>query len=247
MSFGIKAMDTDIYHRKGTMSDTLVIIPAFNEEKNIVNVIEMLTATLSGIDYIIINDGSTDFTSAICKENSFNTINLPVNLGLAGAFQTGMKYAHRMGYRFAVQFDGDGQHRPEYIPEMRRRCKDYDIVIVSRFVEKKKPLSLRMIGSRLISFAIRLNTGVMVSDPTSGMRMYNEKLIAEFALRLNYAPEPDTISYLLKQGIRLCEIQGEMDERVAGISYLTPFNAIKYMFRMLSSIMIIQNFREKIR
>ena len=229
------------------MSDTLVIIPAFNEEKNIVNVIKRLTSTLSDTDYVIVNDGSTDSTSKICRENSFNTIDLPVNLGLAGAFQTGMKYAYNKGYRFAVQFDGDGQHRPEYIPKMRKMCESCDIVILSRFVEKKKPFSLRMLGSRLISFAIKLNTGVWVSDPTSGMRMYNEKLIAEFALRLNYAPEPDTISYLLKQGIKVCEIQGEMDERVAGVSYLTPVNAAKYMFRMLSSIMIIQNFREKIR
>ena len=116
---------------------------------------------------------------------------------------------------------------------------------MSRFVTKKKPFSMRMLGSRLISLAINLSTGVTIHDPTSGMRMYNEKLIAEFALRLNYAPEPDTVSYLIKQGMKVCEIQGEMDERVAGISYLTPINAMKYMFRMLTSIIIIQSFREK--
>ena len=227
------------------MSDTLVIIPAFNEEKNIANVIERLTNTLNDVDYIIVNDGSVDDTSRICKENNFNIIDLPVNLGLAGAFQTGMKYAYKHGYKYAVQFDGDGQHRPEYIPTMRKKCAECDIVIVSRFITKKKPFTLRMIGSRLISLAINLSTGVTVHDPTSGMRMYNEKLIAEFALRLNYAPEPDTVSYLIKQGMKVCEIQGEMDERAAGISYLTPINAIKYMFRMLTSIIIIQSFREK--
>ena len=207
--------------------------------------IERLTSTLDDVDYVIVNDGSADNTSKICRENNFNIIDLPVNLGLAGAFQTGMKYAHRHGYKYAVQFDGDGQHRPEYIPTMRKKCEECDIVIVSRFVTKKKPFSPRMIGSRLISFAIKLSTGVTIKDPTSGMRMYNKKLIAEFALRLNYAPEPDTISYLIKQGIRVCEIQGEMDERVAGISYLTPINAAKYMFRMLCSIIFIQSFREK--
>lgn len=227
------------------MSDTLVIIPAFNEEKNIVNVIKRLTSMLSDIDYVIVNDGSVDATSEICKKNNFNIIDLPVNLGLAGAFQTGMKYAYQNGYKYAVQFDGDNQHRPEYIPDMRKKCESCDIVIVSRFVEKKKPFTLRMLGSRLISWSIRLSTGVKINDPTSGMRMYNEKLIAEFALRLNYAPEPDTISYLIKQGIKVCEIQGEMDERLAGTSYLNPINACKYMFRMLSSIIIIQRFREK--
>lgn len=227
------------------MSDTLVIIPAFNEEKNIANVIERLTNTLNDVDYVIVNDGSIDATSKICKERGFNIIDLPVNLGLAGAFQTGMKYAYKHGYKYAVQFDGDGQHRPEYIPTMRKKCEECDIVIVSRFVTKKKPFSMRMLGSRLISLAIKISTGATIHDPTSGMRMYNEKLITEFALRLNYAPEPDTVSYLIKQGMKVCEIQGEMDERVAGISYLTPINAMKYMFRMLTSIIIIQSFREK--
>ena len=102
------------------MADTLVIIPAFNEEKNIVNVIERLTSTLNDVDYVIVNDGSIDNTSKICKEKAFNIIDLPVNLGLAGAFQTGMKYAHKHGYKYAVQFDGDGQHRPEYIPDAKK-------------------------------------------------------------------------------------------------------------------------------
>jgi len=229
------------------MADTLVIIPAFNEEKNIVNVIERLTSTLNDVDYVIVNDGSIDNTSKICKEKAFNIIDLPVNLGLAGAFQTGMKYAHKHGYKYAVQFDGDGQHRPEYIPDTRGIKVTGLTDIVSRFVTKKKPLTPRMLGSRLISLAIKLSTGATIHDPTSGMRMYNEKLITEFALRLNYAPEPDTISYLIKQGVKVCEIQGEMDERVAGISYLTPINAAKYMFRMLCSIIFIQSFREKKR
>ena len=227
------------------MADTLVIIPAFNEEKNIANVIERLTNTLEDVDYVIVNDGSIDSTSKICRERGFNIIDLPVNLGLAGAFQTGMKYAYKHGYKYAVQFDGDGQHRPEYIPEMRKKCEECDIVIVSRFVTKKKPFTMRMLGSRLIALAIKISTGATIHDPTSGMRMYNEKLITEFALRLHYAPEPDTVSYLIKQGMRVCEIQGEMDERVAGISYLTPINAAKYMFRMLCSIIFIQSFREK--
>lgn len=225
------------------MSDVLVIIPAFNEEKNIVSVVEGLTAALKDVDYVVVNDGSTDATAAICRERGFSLIDLPVNLGLAGAFQTGMRYAHARGYRYAVQFDGDGQHRPEYIPKMKECCREKDIVILSRFVSKKKPLTLRMLGSRLIALGIFLTTGVKLTDPTSGMRMYNERLIAEFALRLNYAPEPDTISYLIKQGMGVAEIQGHMVERSGGVSYLTPVNALRYMARMLTSILVIQNFR----
>ena len=121
----------------------------------------------------------------------------------------------------------------------------YDIVIGSRFVTKKKPHSMRMLGSNLISLATRLTTGRKVKDPTSGMRMFNKKMIAEFALNLNYGPEPDTISYLLKQGATIAEVQGEMDERIAGESYLNLSRSVMYMLRMLMSILFIQNFRKR--
>lgn len=171
---------------------------------------------------------------------------MAVNLGLAGAFQTGLKYAYRKGYDYAIQFDADGQHRAEYIAPMLEKIKEgYDIVIGSRFVTEKKPHSMRMLGSRLISVATRLTTGKKVKDPTSGMRMFNKKMIAEFALNLNYGPEPDTISYLLKQGATIAEVQVQMDERIAGVSYLNVTKSMMYMLRMLLSILFIQNFRKR--
>ena len=121
----------------------------------------------------------------------------------------------------------------------------YDIVIGSRFVDSKKDHSMRMIGSRLITAAIRLTTGVMVTDPTSGMRMFNREMIREFALNINYGPEPDTVSYLLKQGATIAEVQVEMDERIAGESYLNLTKSMMYMLRMLLSILLIQNFRKR--
>lgn len=121
----------------------------------------------------------------------------------------------------------------------------YDIVIGSRFVTEKKPHSMRMLGSNLISAAMKLTTGRRVKDPTSGMRMFNKKMIAEFALNLNYGPEPDTVSYLLKQGATIAEVQVEMDERIAGESYLNMTKAMMYMLRMLLSILFIQNFRKR--
>ena len=171
-------------------------------------------------------------------------MDLPVNLGLAGCFQAGMKYAYEHGYAYAIQFDGDGQHRPEFIGRMREKMDEgYDIVIGSRFVDRPKDMSIRMIGSRLISFAIRLTTGVKIADPTSGMRMFNREMIKEFALKLNYGPEPDTISYLLKQGAKIAEVPVVIDERTGGESYLKPMVAVKYMTRILLSILLIQNFR----
>ena len=226
------------------MNDILVIIPAFNEEMNITFVAENLIRNHPGLDYVIVNDGSQDRTAEICRRHSYHMLDLPVNLGLAGAFQAGMRYACEKGYRYAVQFDGDGQHRAEYIVPMREKMDEgYDIVIASRFVTEKKPHSLRMIGSRLIAAAIFLTTGQKINDPTSGMRMYNEKMIRIFAKKINYAPEPDTLSLLMRHGAKTAEIQAVMDLRTAGVSYLTPFVAASYMVRTLISILFIQRFR----
>ena len=224
----------------------LLIIPAYNEQDSIVRVIENLKNNFPQYDYVIINDGSADSTPEICRAKGYELIDLPVNLGLAGAFQTGLKYAYQKGYDYAVQFDADGQHLPEYIESMLDKMQEgYDIVIGSRFVTEKKPNSLRMLGSNMISIAMKLTTGRKINDPTSGMRMFNKKMIEEFALNMNYGPEPDTVSYLLKQGATIAEVQVRMEERIAGASYLTLGRSIMYMMRMLISILLIQNFRKR--
>ena len=104
-----------------------------------------------------------------------------------------------------------------------------------------------MLGSRLISGAIKLTTGKRIKDPTSGMRMYNRRCMEAFSREINYGPEPDTISYLMKNGYKVEEVQAEMQERMAGSSYLTFTRSIKYMTKMLASILIIQNFRKRTR
>ena len=226
------------------MNEVLVIIPAYNEEANIGRVAEGLVRDHPELDFVVVNDGSADRTAEICRENGYRLLDLPVNLGLAGAFQAGMKYADRKGYRFAVQFDGDGQHRAEFIAPMREKMEEgYNIVIASRFVTEKKPHSLRMVGSRIIAAAIRLSSGASLKDPTSGMRMYHRRMIHLFANQINYPPEPDTVSWLVKNGAKVAEVQAYMDERTAGVSYLTPMNAIRYMTRTLISILFIQSFR----
>lgn len=228
------------------MKSVLVIIPAYNEQDNIKRVVDNLIENYPEYDYVVVNDGSKDDTKKICIENGYRLLDLPVNLGLAGGFRGGMKYAYEMGYDYAIQFDADGQHRPEYIgPILEKMQEGYDIVIGSRFVTKKKDASLRMLGSRLIALAIRLTTGVKVKDPTSGMRMFNKAMIKECATNINYGPEPDTVSFLMKNGARVAEVQAEMDERIAGESYLNVVNSIAYMVRMLISIVVIQNFRKR--
>ena len=224
----------------------LIIIPAYNEEESIEQVVENLTQNYPQYDYVVVNDGSRDKTAALCREKGYHLVDQPINLGLSGAFQTGMKYAYLNGYDAALQFDADGQHLPEYIKPMAEKlCEGYDIVIGSRFAKKRKPFSARMVGSFLISLAIRLTTGKKITDPTSGMRMYGRRMIFEFATQMNRTPEPDTISYLIRCGAKAAEVQVEMAERTAGESYLNFANSIKYMLRMGISILLIQQFRGK--
>lgn len=228
------------------MNKLLIVIPAYNESENIERVVNNLIENYPQYDYVIVNDGSKDDTLEVCKRNHYHVIDLPINLGLAGGFRAGAKYANRMGYDYMIQFDADGQHLPEYIaPMLERMAEGNDIVIASRFVTEKKPFTARMLGSRLISGVIRLTTGAKLTDPTSGMRMYNRRMIAAFASELNFGPEPDTISYLVKNGAKVAEIQANMNERIAGTSYLNWARSIQYMVRMLISILVIQNFRKR--
>jgi len=225
----------------------LIIIPAYNEAENIERVIKNLSEKFPCYEYIIVNDGSTDDTALICEANNYQFINLPVNLGLAGAFQTGMQYAYQNGYEAALQFDGDGQHDPIYIEDMISTMKETgaDIVIGSRFYNKKKPLGLRMLGSRLIALAIRISAHKKISDPTSGFRLFNRSILEEFAYNVNFGPEPDTVAYLIKNGAKAHEIQVDMNDRIAGESYFNAIKSVQYMMRMLFSIILIQHFRKR--
>lgn len=228
------------------MSKLLIVIPAYNEADNIVRVVQDLIDHYPQYDYVVVNDGSRDRTAALCREHGFKLIDLPVNLGLAGAFQTGLRYAAENGYDCALQFDGDGQHQPRFIAPMLKLLEGgADIVIGSRFITVKKPKSLRMLGSYLISWAIRLTTGRAICDPTSGMRMYSRRMLEEFAQNLNYGPEPDTISYLIKNGAVVRELQVEMSERAGGESYFNFARSVEYMLKMGLSILLIQWFRKR--
>ena len=220
---------------------TLIIIPAYNEEKNIIRVVEYLKEVCPAYDYVVINDGSTDRTAALCECRHFHLISLPTNLGLAGAFQTGMRYAREKGYECVIQFDADGQHRPEYVSVLEQKIKDgWDIAIASRFEEKKKPKTMRMMGSNLIQAILKITTKQTIKDPTSGMRAFSQSMIEKMYRGNNVGPEPDTIAWLIRGGAKVVEIQAEMDERIAGTSYLTFGRSISYMLHMSLSICLIQ-------
>lgn len=222
----------------------LLIIPAYNEEESIARVVGMLESEYPQYDYIIVNDGSKDATASVCRQYGFRFLDLPLNLGLAGAFQAGLKYAYQHDYDCALQFDADGQHRPEYIEPMVAALDDADIVIGSRFVDEPKPRSLRMFGSNLIEFMLKLTTGVKINDPTSGMRAYDRRMIEVLAFGPDLGPEPDTLAYLIrKKRARIAEVQVSMDERAAGESYLNFRTSTAYMARVALSVLLIQFFR----
>lgn len=226
----------------------LIIIPAYNEAENIERVVNNLIENYPEYNYVIVNDGSSDDTRKICARNNYNFLDLPVNVGLAGAIRAGIRYANYHGYDYAVQIDGDGQHDPKYISDMVIKMQESkaDIVIGSRFKTEKKPHSMRMLGSRIIAKAIWLTTkGKKIEDVTSGMRLFNKRMIKNFGYNMHYSPEPDTIAYLLNCGIKIEEIQVEMYERIAGTSYLNLKNSIWYMLKMLFSILIFQWVRNK--
>lgn len=229
-------------------SKVLAIIPAFNEEDNIVSTVEDLLANAPGVDYVVINDGSRDRTAPICEERNYNLISLPVNLGLAGAFQTGMKYALRHGYDYAIQFDADGQHSAAYVWPMVEKAREAgaNIVIGSRFCAQKKPVSARMAGSILITAMTRLTTGQRIQDPTSGMRLFDKAMIPLFAEENDFSPEPDTIALALRSGAKVSEVEVEMRDRVAGESYLSFTRSMSYMLRVCISMLFVQWFRKKV-
>lgn len=228
----------------------LIIIPAYNEAENIERVVGNLIEHYPQYDYVVINDGSTDDTRKICARRGYNFLDLPVNTGLSGAIRSGMRYANYYGYDYVVQIDGDGQHDPAYIQNLidEMEQSEADIVIGSRFKTERKPFNSRMIGSQIITAAIWLTTkGTYIGDVTSGMRLFNKKMIKRFGYDIHYSPEPDTLAYLLNCGVKIREVQVQMSERIAGISYLDFKGSAWYMMKMLFSILLFQWFRKRVK
>lgn len=225
----------------------LVIIPAFNEELNIVNTVEKIKNISNKIDenlnYVVINDGSTDKTKNICETNKYNVINLITNLGIGGAVQTGFKYALENDYDVAIQFDGDGQHDENYIKKLIEEVKKgNDFVVGSRFIKNLsgfKSTKFRRIGIKFLSSLIKICTGIKIYDPTSGFRAANKEIISLFADKYpTEYPEPETIVNLIRKQYKVKEIPVEMHERKYGKSSIKPLKSMYYMFSVSISIII---------
>lgn len=221
----------------------LAIIPAYNEKQSIIFTVEDIKKNAPDFDYVIINDCSTDNTMDICKYNGYNVLNLPINLGIGGAVQTGYLYAYNYGYDIAVQFDGDGQHKAEYLDAMVDCLveNELDMVIGSRFIDNTgfQSTFLRRMGIKFFTILIKLLSGKTITDPTSGMRMCNKKTIEMFANEYpRDFPEPESTMRLIRHKRKIAEIPVEMRDRQGGVSFISPFVSVYYMFKVTLAILI---------
>ncbi len=223
----------------------LIIIPCYNEEENIERVVANLKQAAPEADYLIVNDCSTDRSAAICRDNGFSYVSLPVNLGIGGGVQCGYLYAREHGYDITVQMDGDGQHDPAYLHRILAPVANgtLDMCIGSRFIERDGFQSsvMRRVGINFLSALLRVLCGVHVRDVTSGFRACSKRLTAFYAD--HYAqdyPEPEAIITAVLGGYRVGEAPVVMRERMGGVSSISPFKSVYYMVKVSISLIVFR-------
>jgi glycosyltransferase involved in cell wall biosynthesis len=230
----------------------LIIVPAYNEEEAIGHTLDKLYVIqeeLPNMDVCVINDGSNDKTVEIAKSHHVTVIDLPINLGIGGGMQTGYKYAYYHGYDIAVQFDADGQHNELDIKALLSPIinDEADMVVGSRYVKKteyKGSLS-RRIGIFYFTGLLFLLTRKKFTDPTSGFRAKNKKVIRQFAeLYPRDYPEPEVLISLHKKGFEIKEVSVNMKERQGGTSSITPLKSVYYMLKVTLSILMQRLIKE---
>lgn len=225
------------------MEKVLIIIPAYNEEKNLPKLTEKLEKMYPQYDYVVVNDGSVDHTKELCRKEGISVINLPVNLGIGGAVQTGYKYGSENGYDIAVQIDGDGQHDIAYLDKLLEplRNNSADVVIGSRFIRKEgfQSSRLRRTGIVFLSRLIRLLTGVRVYDVTSGFRAVNRRFVEIYARDYpSDYPEPEAIVSAIMEGGRVLEVPVVMKERESGTSSINLVRSVYYMIKVTLAVLL---------
>ncbi len=228
---------------------TLVIIPAYNESESIQKVVNSVyEQKLEGLDVIVINDGSKDNTLEEAKKTKAIVLDLPSNLGIGGAVQSGYLYAYKNNYDIAIQIDGDGQHNPRYIENMIKILsqENVDMVIGSRFISKTQydQTFMRMLGINITSLIIKIFTEKKIYDTTSGYRAINKDIIKEFVNSYPYDyPEPVTTMQMILKGKNIKEIPVEMRKRQTGVSFITPLKSASYMIKVTLSL-LLNSFRK---
>jgi len=229
----------------------LIIIPAYNEEDSIYNLVDNIKINYKNFDYIIINDCSTDNTEKICRVNNFDYISLPINLGIGGAVQCGYRYAYENNYNIVIQLDGDGQHDPLFLNDLIKPIIDNesDMVIGSRFLSKEgfKSSKTRRLGIIIINKVIKICSGKTITDATSGFRSISRNLLKYYIKE--YAqdyPEPESILTAILNGYKIKEISVIMYKRTSGQSSINNLRIFYYMIKVIIALILIRLFYKKI-
>lgn len=221
------------------------IVPAYNEEKAITAVVNDILQTAQSqnllITVIVVNDCSKDSTSEIISKLNCIALDLPVNLGIGGAVQTGFKYAFENGFDYAIQIDGDGQHPASEIPKLISAAKEnnLDVVIGSRFISKEGFQSsvVRRMGINYFKWLNRFLVGVTVNDSTSGFRLINKKVLEIVSdYYPDEYPEPEAIILYSLNKFKIGEVSVSMRERQGGVSSIGAVSSVYYMFKVSLAI-----------
>jgi len=225
------------------VSGTLIIIPAFNEASNIARVIGSIREHVPDADILVINDGSSDDTGRIAREQYVNVIDMPFNVGIGASVQAGLLYALRRGHSVAIQVDGDGQHPSSEIGKLTTRLEkgDSDLVIGSRFVERSgyRGSLTRRTGIAIFWMVNAMLLRRRITDSTSGFRAFNRAAIEFLAGDYPHDfPEPESIVTLCRNGFRVVEVPVEMQARQHGRSSITLLRSVYYMMKVLLAMMI---------
>ncbi|MCM1213143.1 MAG: glycosyltransferase family 2 protein [Lachnospiraceae bacterium] len=238
----------------GEQKDLLIIMPAYNEEQNIPEVLKQLSAPeIKEIaDVLVMNDASSDSTNWIVKKQGFKLVTNVFNLGYGSAIQLGYKYAVRRKYKYIIQMDADGQHDVCNIPSLYRTLRMPgaggecpDIVLGSRFMEGSGdfPISLsKKIAYALFRRCIRMTTGRWISDPTTGLQGLSSRaalFYSKFGNFDNKYPDANMLIQMLLLGYQVVEVPAVMHNRSHGVSMHSGLKPFVYMFRMMFSIMAV--------
>lgn len=232
----------------------LIIIPAYNEEKNIGHLLEQLAQPeISALaDVLVVDDASMDRTKEIVKKHGVALVSHVYNLGYGSGLQSGYKYAVRMGYSYVIQMDADGQHDACNVLVLYRalvskddRGNTPDIVIGSRFMEGSSPYkvsAVKRFAIRLFGIMIYLGTGNKYTDPTSGLQGLSRRAVEFYSHYGNFDdryPDANMIMQMTLLGYRLQEVPAVMHYRTEGVSMHSGLKPMVYMFRMLFSIFAV--------
>jgi glycosyltransferase involved in cell wall biosynthesis len=222
---------------------TLAIVPAYNEEHSIGTVLEEIRAADGDLHVVVVNDASEDGTAAIAARAGAAVLNLPFNVGIGGAMQTGYQYALEHGFELAIQVDGDGQHDPREIGQVLEPILDgrADLVVGTRFVKGGgyRGTPLRRVGIRIFAGIVSLMVGQRVSDTTSGFRAVNRRALRLFAAEYPHDyPEVESMVLLSRHGLRLVEVPVQMRVRETGNSSITALRSVYYMVKVLLALFI---------